>query len=100
MSERPKIEPCPHCGAPGQMKVIDKPYRHGWVGCPECRLFINWNIDPAGAVRAWNRRTSVRVDAPIFDREELFPDCTVQVLTNSLTGEQSVGWWPNKEAPP
>ena len=93
-----RIENCPCCGGEGKLKDVHGRIRHGWVGCSECRLFINWNIDPAGAIRAWNRRTVVRVDAPIFDREEIFPDCTVQVLTNSLTGEQSVGWWPNKEA--
>lgn len=33
---------------------------------------------------------------PLYDQEEIFPDCTVQVLRNSVTGETSVGWWENK----
>lgn len=32
-----------------------------------------------------------------FDKEEIFTNCTVQVLTNTITGEVSVGWWKNKE---
>lgn len=31
----------------------------------------------------------------LFDREDIYPDCTVQVLTNTITGETSVGWWEN-----
>ena len=52
------LETCPCCGGEGQLKDVHGRIRHGWVGCPECRLFINWNIDPAGAVRAWNRRAA------------------------------------------
>lgn len=33
----------------------------------------------------------------IFDIEEIYPNCTVQVLGNSVTGEVSVGWWKNGE---
>lgn len=32
----------------------------------------------------------------IFDKEEIYDDCTVQVLSNSITGEESVGWWKNE----
>lgn len=35
------------------------------------------------------------VDNFIYDQEEIFPDCTVQVLTNTATGDVSVGWWIN-----
>ncbi len=35
----------------------------------------------------------------VFDEEETYPDCTVQVLTNTVTGEVSIGWWPNNEKP-
>lgn len=51
-----KIKDCPCCGGPGMLKDICGKIRHGWVGCPACRLFINWNISPAGAVATWNRR--------------------------------------------
>lgn len=36
------------------------------------------------------------VDTPVFDKESVYENCTVQILRNSLTGEQSIGWWPNK----
>ena len=29
----------------------------------------------------------------VYDKEETFEDCTVQVLTNTVTGETSVGWY-------
>lgn len=29
----------------------------------------------------------------VFDKEEIYHNCTVQVLTNTKTGEVSVGWW-------
>ena len=37
-----------------------------------------------------------QVETNIFDQVEEYPNCTVQVLTNSVTGEVSVGWWPNE----
>ena len=30
-----------------------------------------------------------------YDQEEIYPNCTVQVLTNSVTGDVSIGWWRN-----
>jgi len=36
------------------------------------------------------------MDIPIFDQVETYTNCTVQVLTNSITGEVSVGWWQNE----
>lgn len=37
------------------------------------------------------------VETNIFDEEETVPNCTVQILRNSVTGEESVGWWRNDE---
>ena len=42
---------------------------------------------------------TVKVETNMFDEEELHTDCTVQVLTNSVTGEVSVGWWENSNPP-
>lgn len=39
----------------------------------------------------------VKVETNIYDKEEIYPDCTVQVLTNTATGETSVGWWKNDD---
>ena len=56
--DRPILEPCPCCGGPGQIKDSNgRSVRQGWVGCPECGLYIQWKISPEGAVRVWNTRT-------------------------------------------
>lgn len=47
---------CPHCGEPLQVKKIPKPYMHGWVGCPKCGVYKNWNHDPEDAIRTMNKR--------------------------------------------
>ena len=49
---------CPCCGGAGEVKDIPKPYRHGWIGCPACGLYIQWNRDPWGALSKWNRRAN------------------------------------------
>ena len=41
----------------------------------------------------------VKVETNLYDRVEEYHDCTVQVLTNTITGEVSVGWWPNDDPP-
>lgn len=52
-----QLENCPCCGGPGQLKDVHNKIRQGWVGCPACGLYINWKIDPAGAIKKWNTRT-------------------------------------------
>ena len=37
------------------------------------------------------------VETNIYDQEEIHHGCTVHVLSNSVTGEVSVGWWQEKE---
>ena len=39
------------------------------------------------------------VELNIYDTEEIHHNCTVQILTNSVTGEQSIGWWHEDEPP-
>ena len=70
------------------------------------------NIDEAiEAVRRWLEKREVdreerqkRItdsivceEIGVYDIEDVYPNCTVQVLTNSITGDTSVGWWPNEE---
>jgi hypothetical protein len=38
----------------------------------------------------------VAIDTTLFDEEEIHPNCTVQIWRNSVTGETSIGWYPNK----
>lgn len=92
-----RLENCPHCGGPGRIKRITSPYMHGWVGCPECKIYKNWNHDPADAIRKWNTRT--KAEPVLFDREEIVTGATVQILTNSETGETSIGWWRPEDPP-
>lgn len=35
------------------------------------------------------------VKTNMYDKEEIYPNCTVQILTNTITGETSVGWRKN-----
>ena len=35
----------------------------------------------------------------MFDEEEIIHNCTVQILRNSMTGEVSIGWWPEDNPP-
>ena len=30
-----------------------------------------------------------------YDQEEIYENCTVQVLTNTINGHTSIGWWQN-----
>ena len=44
-------------------------------------------------------KINATVESNIYDEEEVYYDCTVQVLRNSITGETSVGWFRNDEPP-
>ena len=37
------------------------------------------------------------VETNVFDKEEIHHNCCVQVLSNSVTGEVSIGWWYENE---
>ena len=36
------------------------------------------------------------IETNIFDEVEIYENCSVQILRNSVTGEESVGWWVNE----
>ena len=38
-----------------------------------------------------------KIETCFYDKVETFPNCTVQVLTNTVTGDVSVGWWKDEE---
>ena len=57
---RYKARECPCCGGPGQVKTVNTPHSHGWVGCSTCGLYIQWNWDPHDALDKWNRRTGAQ----------------------------------------
>ena len=43
--------------------------------------------------------TIVKISTGLFDKVETYRNCTVQILTNSVTGEVSIGWWENDNPP-
>ena len=32
-----------------------------------------------------------------YNQEEIYENCTVQVLTNTMNGRTSIGWWQNEK---
>lgn len=44
-------------------------------------------------------RTIEKINTNIFDEEEIYTDCTVRILRNSITGEIDIGWWQNDKPP-
>ena len=74
----------------------------------ETKQIINWLRDKAdrGPNHSWTRMLNMaadrleeldkpKVEVNFYDKEETYPNCTVQVLTNTVTGDVSVGWWKN-----
>ena len=54
---------CPFCGGEASIKGSKVQthcgsYMRGWVGCPDCGVYIQWTHDAAGAVKKWNRRVN------------------------------------------
>ena len=35
------------------------------------------------------------IETNVFDIEEIHKNCTVVIWKNSITGEESIGWWEN-----
>lgn len=101
-----ELKPCPFCGYHAVLSLyrVRKGYE-GEVECNQCAAAIRTiTIDtPEEAVKevieAWNRRTPeiVNVETSFYDKEEIHENCKVQVLTNTKTGEVSVGWWKNDD---
>lgn len=49
-------------------------------------------------VRAEKEKPIYKIETNLFDEEKIYPNCTVQVLHNSVTDEYSVGWWDNERS--
>lgn len=97
-----ELKPCPFCGGEAELEhphSFGVSFEYSGVRCIKCRARIepilksfSYSSDEL-AIEAWNRRT--KIETNIYDKEETYPNCTVQVLTNTATGEVSVGWWEN-----
>lgn len=88
-----ELLPCPFCGGGGKLRSIT-PFPDGClfyrVECTRCGVGADWRYTQNAATEAWNTRYK---ETTVYDREETIEGCTVQILTNSRTGETSVGWW-------
>jgi hypothetical protein len=54
-------------------------------------------VCPNCLVSGTRESTIVKVETCFYDKEEIFENCTVQVLTNTVTGDVSIGWWKNED---
>lgn len=41
----------------------------------------------------FNNCEIVKLETNMYNKEEIIYPCTVQILTNTVTGEVSYGWW-------
>lgn len=46
-----------------------------------------------------NRMSDIMIDSNLYDECRTYPNCTVEILRNSVTGKESVGWWRNDKPP-
>lgn len=97
------LKPCPFCGSEAHLAELTgshlpRPLYYGFCTNGHCQTRMVERRSKQKAIEAWNRRPSevVKVETSFFDKEEIYPDCTVQVLTNTATGDVSVGWWENE----
>lgn len=94
-----ELKSCPFCGVTPTMETYKDLYNRIKFGIAcrnadcEVQPLTPWYAEKDECVNAWNKRTTISVN--IYDKEETYPNCTVQVLTNTATGEVSVGWWKN-----
>lgn len=95
------LKPCPFCGG-AEIDVCKEGQPFGksaysrtyvFVRCRKCYARTGIYGTKPKAIEAWNRRTKIEVN--FYDKEETYTNCTVQVLTNTVTGDVSVGWWKN-----
>lgn len=68
-----------------QKKICEHYNAKGRAGCIKCPLRIGET----------ERCIATMEMIPIYDQEEIIENCTVQILTDSRTGECSVGWRRN-----
>lgn len=85
------LKPCPFCG--GEAAFLGDTATIKCKDCGGAFIVTNPLKSRLDVANAWNMRTTIETN--IYDKEEIYTDCTVQILTNTKTGETSVGWWKN-----
>ena len=61
--------------------------------CPNCSLYYR----PTLGHKCKNEVNMIETN--LYDKAERYENCTVEVLTNTVTGETSIGWWRADEPP-
>ena len=69
------------------------------IPMPQIKKALADHLLDNGVTFATDTNVGSKVETNVYDIEEIHHDCTVQILTNSVTGEQSIGWWPNNNPP-
>ena len=64
--------------------------------CPYFTEEFESDGDHCSFLRSTPNLWQIPTETNIYDEEEIHENCTVQVLRNSITGEESVGWWINE----
>ncbi|MFT3952755.1 MAG: DUF551 domain-containing protein [Oscillospiraceae bacterium] len=80
-----ELKSCPCCGEKASERIIDTPFRNGWIGCHKCRLFIEWIKDGRNlAIAAWNRRADgwIPVSEGLPKNEQTVQICATRKLSD------------------
>lgn len=80
----------------GYCFASSKKGKDGWY---ECDLYAGGNENKRHAdcpLKPFTPPES-QITTNIYDTEEIHHNCTVHILSNSVTGDVSVGWWKEKE---
>lgn len=91
-----RVLQCDRCGnaykypkTKSDIRITEQVSEHGFKVrdlCPECQKRLKEWMSGVNAT-----------ECNLFDQEETYENCTVQVLTNSVTGQCSVGWMRNRK---
>lgn len=82
---------CDLCGKPISSSSVSR-YK---VLQPGIVDWIALDVHDECVKKLFQFQPTAKVETNMYDKEEIYPNCTVQILTNTITGETSVGWWKN-----
>lgn len=62
----------------------------------ECKNCVFSDIYSNCVLEASPSYWGIPTETNLYDEEEIHKNATVQILRNSITGEESIGWWENE----